>query len=82
MKSIQHLLVLSVLGTESYFWLMWGVSLYFGSKTVILNIPVSLIIIQAKAGKLVATLEEISKYVDSEEGMLSVKTGFITQKSA
>ena len=81
-KSIQHLLVLSVLGTESCFWLMWGVSLYFGSKTVILNIPVSLIIIQAEAGKLVATLEEISKYVDSEEGMLSVKTGFITQKSA
>ena len=61
---------------------MWGISLYFGSKTVILNIQVNLIIIQAKAGKLVATLEEISKYVDSEEGMLSVKTGFITQKLA
>ena len=82
MKSIQHLLVYIELGTESCFWLTWGLSLYFGPKTVVLNIPVSLIIIQAKTGKLVATLEESSKYMDSEEGILSGKTGFIIQKLA
>lgn len=71
-----------MLGTESCFWLTWGVSLHFGSKTVILNILVSLIIIQAKAGELVAVLKENSKYVNSEEGILSVKTGFIIQKLA